>query len=277
MHETFWPTLPASLFLLYYFSITSGAGLYSCLHLSYYMVSWPLSEAVERGQERQEQPLLCIPFSSWLTVQGPCKRKKWKCHAEVHCRQGTLQTLGNISELPSSALVRARKNKGPARIPKSFHPSKTSVPPSVLVMYVQLGQLGTGNCLSTDTLMFPGQWHVNMEISKAQGLKAHQCSSLKSHCCELLLHPREVPTALPKWSLSSPNDLCHPLEFSSGSACPCLYSQTSLLLLLQRCISWYNRSWPDKIPAFLFSSAPSLVNVFTCVIPPTFYNGSSSC
>ncbi|KAF2988057.1 hypothetical protein EK904_005433 [Melospiza melodia maxima] len=57
-------------------------------------------------------------------------------HAEVLCRQGPLHTLGNISELPSSALVHARKDKGPARTSKSLHPSKTAVPASVLLCAV---------------------------------------------------------------------------------------------------------------------------------------------
>lgn len=57
-------------------------------------------------------------------------------HAEVLSRQGPLHTLGNISELPSSALVHARKNKGPARISKSLHASKPAVPPSGLLCAV---------------------------------------------------------------------------------------------------------------------------------------------
>lgn len=172
----------------------------------------------------------------------------------------------------------SEKTKGPARIPKSLHPSKTAVPLSVLAMYMQLGQLGTGDCLSTDTLTFPGQWHVSMKISEAQGLKAHQCSSLKPHCCELLSHPRKVLTALPKrWLSPSYNLCCHPLEFSSGCACPYLYDQTSL------CYFFCRNAFLDTTGAGQIQSQPSfsilhphVVNVFTCVIPLTIYIGCSA-
>lgn len=166
-------------------------------------------------------------------------------HAEVHRRQGPLHTLGNTSELPSSAPVHARENTGSTRTSESLHPSKTAVPPSVLAMcsWDSWEQGTLSFCRYTDV---PRPVTCKYENCKAQGLKAHQCSSLKSHCCEFLSHPRKVPTALPKWWLSPPKNLCHPLEFSSGCACPCL----------QRCISWYNRSWPDIIQAFLLNFTP---------------------
>lgn len=188
MHQTSWSALPVSLFNRLLNHFWSRTSLLLALILLYAIL------ATLRGCRKGAGETRTTSFMYSFQLMAHCTGTLEFGHAEVHCRQGSLQTLGNISELPSDALVHAGKNKGPARTPRSLHPFKTAVPPSV---HMQLGQLGTVS-LSTESLMFPGQQLINRKIGKAQGLKAHQCSSLKSHYCELLSHPRKAPTALPK-------------------------------------------------------------------------------
>lgn len=79
---------------------------------------------------------------------------------------------------------------------------------------------------------------------------------------QALARGKGSPCCSPKRWLSPPSNLCHPLGYLSGCVCPCLPGQSaspdpSLLPLLQRCISWDTRSWPDMTPALSTNSAPS--------------------
>lgn len=251
MHQTSWPALPAGIFnrLLNHFWIRIL--LLFALSLLAYAVLATLT-GCRKGPGETRTTSFVYSFQL-MTHRDPGNGLCWNA-LQAGPTADPWKHLRAAFKCFSACQEKQRTCKDPKITPLN-HSSETAVPPSVHAMYIQLRLLGMGNCLSTDTVMFPGQWHINMEISKTQELKAHQYNSLKSHCCELLSHPRKAPTALPNWWLRPPNNFCHPIEFSSGCACPCLYGQTSQLLLLQRCISWYNRSWPDKIPALLFNSA----------------------
>lgn len=251
MHQT----SPASLFnrLLNHFG--SRTSLLLALILLYAVL------ATLRGCRKGAGETRTTSFVYSFQLMTHCTGTLEMGHVEVLCREGPLHTLGNISELPSSALVHARKSKGPARTSKSLHPSKTAEPPSVLLCAVRTA----GNRSVYRYMMFPDQWHINMKISDAQGLKAHQCSSLRSHCCELLSHPSQVPTALPKCDWAHP--ITSAILLNSALAVPVPVCRNALL-------DTTGAGQVQSQPSFSILH-PHVVNVFTSVIPLTFYIGHS--